>query len=80
MSDPDQNPNDRPAGRPARTGWRRARILIPLGILLVVVLIFAYILLVAQVGAEDDSTIYQQDDGSAPVSLLGGPEGALGLC
>jgi hypothetical protein len=70
MSDPEQPAGDRPTGRPTESGRRRARILIPLGVLLLIVAVFAYILLVAQSGTEDDSTIYQQENGSAPVSLL----------
>jgi hypothetical protein len=71
MSDRDQNPGDRPTGRPTESGRRRARILIPLGILLLIVAIFAYILLVAQSGTEDDSDIYNDGgSGSALSSLL----------
>ena len=80
MSDRDQPPGDRPTGRPTGPGRRRARILIPLGLLLLVVAVFAYMLLVSQTGTEDDSTIYQQETGSAPVSLLeGAARGASAL-
>jgi hypothetical protein len=78
MSDRDQIPGDRPTGRPTDAGRRRARILIPLGILLLIVAVFAYILLVSQRGTDDESEIYQQENGSASISLLMGvPEGTL---
>jgi flagellar basal body-associated protein FliL len=69
MSDRDQTPADRPTGRPTDSGRRRARVLIPLGILLLIVAVFAYILLVSQSGTDDESEIYQQESSSAPVSL-----------
>ena len=70
MPDPDQPHGDQPTGRPTRSGRRLGRILIPLGMLLVLVAVLTYIIVVAQTGTEDDSTIYEQESGSAPVSLL----------
>ncbi|MGY2082415.1 hypothetical protein [Blastococcus sp. SYSU DS0539] len=46
-------------------GRRLGRILIPLGILLVLAAIFTYILVVAQSGAEDDSTVYDTESVAA---------------
>ncbi|WP_346619166.1 hypothetical protein [Blastococcus montanus] len=50
----------------------RAKILIPLGILLVIIAIFVYILVVAQTGADDESDVYE-NVGSAAVVEVSSP-------
>jgi hypothetical protein len=72
MSHPTPSPDDRPTGRPTGSGRRWGRILIPLGIVLVVAALIVYMLVVSQRGTGDDSEIYQQENGSAPISVLMG--------
>ncbi len=66
---PDRNqPGDRPGG-PTEAGRRRGRILVPAIIVGIILAIFAFILLVSQLGA-DDEEIYQDETGSAPVPVV----------
>jgi hypothetical protein len=66
---PDRDePGDRP-GRPTEAGRRRGRILVPALIVGVILAIFAFILLVSQLGG-DDSEIYQDETGSAPLAVV----------
>ena len=67
----------RPSGNAGEAARRRARVLIPLGILAAMAFVIAFMLLVSQCGTSDDSEIYDDEVNSTAVSLL--VEQAAGL-
>lgn len=57
----------RNSGAPTESGRRRARILVRLAVLVVVLGVITNMLVVAQRGADDESEVYDDETGSAAV-------------
>jgi hypothetical protein len=66
---PDRNQPDGRSDGPTEAGRRRARILIPVTVVVVILAIFAFILIVSQIGG-DDGEVYRDDSGSGPVPAV----------
>jgi hypothetical protein len=73
MSSADQTPEDRDPGRPSPgisdSGRKRGRLLIPGVIVAVVVIVFAFLLLVSRCGADSGQVYGSGPDGPAAVGI-----------